>query len=324
MSKQGQPTAAAWDTWIQRHHGSILQGAGWADFLAQQGHTLFYESAKNYAWLAQQQEVPSGHYWYVPYGPIIATEADSIEALDSLTRAAREHGALFVRAEPRGLDANYLRERLRSEGWREVGEWQPAHTQVIDLTETEEQLRHGLRSGHRNAINGAARRGISVRSTTDPAEIKLLTAMMADTSKGRFIAHHAAYYEQLAQVLMPTGLARLYVAEVAGKPVASALAFDYAGVRGYAHAAAFAEGRKLQAPAVLVWQMVLDAKAAKMRQFDLWGIAPPDQPNHPWAGFSAFKAGFGGKVVSYVGTWERPLRTARYQAYRLVKMVRGR
>src|SRR2546426_4534851 len=36
--------------------------------------------------------------------------------------------------------------------------------------------------------------------------------------------------------------------------------------------------------------------------YDLWGIAPPNEPDHPWRNFTVFKAKFGGVEVHLVPT----------------------
>ena len=52
---------------------------------------------------------------------------------------------------------------------------------------------------------------------------------------------------------------------------------------------------------------------------DLWGVAPADQPDHKWAGFTAFKKSFGGREVAYPGTWDLPVRKIRYGAYQFAR-----
>ena len=56
-----------------------------------------------------------------------------------------------------------------------------------------------------------------------------------------------------------------------------------------------------------ITRALLDAHDAGIRTADLFGLAPPDEPNHPWAGFSAFKRSFGGEDVTHLGTWERDI-----------------
>jgi lipid II:glycine glycyltransferase (peptidoglycan interpeptide bridge formation enzyme) len=53
------------------------------------------------------------------------------------------------------------------------------------------------------------------------------------------------------------------------------------------------------------WSAIKSAAEAGCDDFDLWGVPPPDAPpGHPWTGIGAFKAEFGGEVVSYTGAWE--------------------
>jgi lipid II:glycine glycyltransferase (peptidoglycan interpeptide bridge formation enzyme) len=51
-------------------------------------------------------------------------------------------------------------------------------------------------------------------------------------------------------------------------------------------------------------------------------VAPEDQPNHKWAGFTAFKKSFGGREVTYPGTWDLPVKKVRYGAYQLARKAR--
>jgi lipid II:glycine glycyltransferase (peptidoglycan interpeptide bridge formation enzyme) len=53
-------------------------------------------------------------------------------------------------------------------------------------------------------------------------------------------------------------------------------------------------------PYLLQWEALRHCKAQGCRTYDLLGIAPPDAPeDHPWAGISAFKEKFGGRIVAY-------------------------
>lgn len=114
---------------------------------------------------------------------------------------------------------------------------------------------------------------------------------------------------------MKAGFATLYVAELDGLPIATSLVYDYDGARYYAHAAADYEHRKLAAGAILLVQMIVDAKRAGMQSFDFWGITTSENANHPWYGFTQFKKSFGGQQVDYAGTWDLPVKKFRYLLY---------
>ena len=51
--------------------------------------------------------------------------------------------------------------------------------------------------------------------------------------------------------------------------------------------------------------MMREARARGARRHDLWGVAPPQAgPDHPWHGVGLFKKGFGGREVTWAGSWE--------------------
>ena len=128
-------------------------------------------------------------------------------------------------------------------------------------------------------------------------------------------------------MLMPAGAASLYIAKLAGEngestPIAAAFVYDSDDTRTYAHAAASFEHRNLSAGVVVVTNFILDAKRKGLKYVDLFGIAPEDQPDHEWAGFTKFKKSFGGESVEYPGTWDVPVTSLGYRAYTLAYKAR--
>ena len=109
---------------------------------------------------------------------------------------------------------------------------------------------------------------------------------------------------------MPAGAATLFIAELHGGPIAAALAYDSADTRTYAHAALDDTHRKLSAGIPLLVTLMADAQEKGLKHVDLWGVAPADQPDHKWAGFTAFKKSFGGREIAYPGTWDLPVQQA--------------
>jgi lipid II:glycine glycyltransferase (peptidoglycan interpeptide bridge formation enzyme) len=62
------------------------------------------------------------------------------------------------------------------------------------------------------------------------------------------------------------------------------------------------------APYALQWKAMEDARAAGCLEYDLFGIPPRDDPNHPMAGLYRFKTGFGGTIIHRNGSWDYPYR----------------
>lgn len=68
---------------------------------------------------------------------------------------------------------------------------------------------------------------------------------------------------------------------------------------------------KIPVTYALQWEAIKEAKKRGCSFYNFWGIAPDENPNHPWAGLTQFKKGFGGKQIDYLPTQDL-LLTPRY------------
>ena len=307
---------AAWDRELLALNGHVLQSSGWLQVQRALGHEIRWTRGDGWQWAGAIRQGVFPRYLYVPYGP--TGNGRTADACRDIVRAAADSGLDFVRVEPTGNDALAALDVAHARAARPV---QPRCTWLLDLTVDEDGLRAGLESGHRSRINAAPRRGITVRCSDDPDEVEIFLGLqrLAGDRSG-FAGQSAPYHRTLAQVLMPLGMARLYVAEAEGTPVSASICFDFGATRYYAFSASDPErGRKLGAGPPLLWTMILDARARGATTFDFWGVLCTDQPGHPWRGFSQFKRAFGGSLLQRAGTWEIPLRHMRYRAFTLLK-----
>jgi hypothetical protein len=312
----------SWDDDLKALDGHFLQSRVWAHFQEVLSRRVVWAQSQNWMWLATMRGQKGLKYLLCSYGPTAVDSESAMGAFESLLAAAKALGCDFIRIEPQpGLEPA----RMRQMGARRIAEVQPAHTQVVDLRQSQDQLRAEMASGHRNLINGTERRGISIRISTDGKDIDEFLEMLHETAHRAHASFYPDwYYRKLIEILVP-GSAMLYVAEAESQPVAMALFYDWRGTRYYAHAAAHQQlNRRLKASVSLVWQALLDAKSAGMQRFDLWGVAPSEDPNHAYAGITKFKKAFGGQQIDYAGTWDVPLKPMKYQAYSLYRKLRGR
>ena len=312
---------ADWDAALQRMGGHFLQSTLWQRVQAALGHEVIWSRDERWMWAGAIRSGRFPRYVYLPHGPTSILGAAMIDALADSVTAARAHALDFVRAEPAGDGAGVALREIGAQPSRSI---QPHRTWVLDLTPDETVLRKGLSAGHRSAINAASRRGLTIRSSTDPADIDVFLRLQRTTAAaGRYRGQSELYHRIVAATLMPERAAALYVAEAEGEAVAAAVCFDFDATRYYAHAVSHPEiGRRLQAAAPLVWQMILDARARGARRFDFWGITPGGTPGHPWDGFSQFKRSFGGQAVERAGTWDLGVRPLRHRLYRVIARLR--
>jgi hypothetical protein len=315
-----------WDVALQRMGGHFLQSTLWQRVQLALGHEVVWARDEQWMWAGAIRAGRFPRYVYLPHGPTATSGEAMIGAFTGAVDAARARSLDFVRAEPAGAAALPALEASRATPSRSI---QPLWTWVLDLTPDEAALRRGLSAGHRGAINAAPRRGLSFHVSSDPDDIEVFLRLQEKgAAAGRFRGQEQAYHRAVARTLLPEHAGALYFADAAGEAVAAALCFDFSGIRYYAHAVSDPDaGRRLQAAAPLVWQMIIDARANGAHRFDFWGIAPPRQPDpgaeaHPWDGFTQFKRSFGGDAVMRAGTWDFGVRSWRHSLYRAAVRMR--
>ncbi|GAA1751460.1 peptidoglycan bridge formation glycyltransferase FemA/FemB family protein [Rothia terrae] len=299
---------------------NILQSSIWAKFQESNGHKVFTGSGTGWSYMATLEGGKTGRYLYCPYGPVASSASAFDEAIAELTRVARDNKCLFVRIEPTNdeifegtVPSAFLRARGYKISPRQV---QPSHTQIIDLNQDEEAILKDMKSTNRNLHRNIHKKGVTFETSQNPADLDILLKFLDETA-GRtgFNRQRDEYLKQVAKVLMPADAATLYLAKVEDEPIGAAFVYDSNDTRTYAHAATSFEHRKLSAGIPLVTNLIVDAKAKGLKYVDLFGIAPNDDPNHEWAGFTKFKKSFGGQSVEFPGTWDVPVNATGYKAY---------
>jgi len=297
---------------------NLLQSREWQHFSELEGHQTFLIEEPTFEYLAILHSAPLGNYLYCPYGPTLDTKSpnDSLElALASLKSLAQKHNAFFIRIEP---TYPFPAKQLTSLGLVKSHDLDPAHTWVLDLTQPESDLIAGIEKNKYRHWRIHEKKGITIRTSQDPADITILTNLLqAVSQRNKFNPQD----ENHLQNQLKSGFATLYIAELDHQPIAASLIYDHEGTRFYAHAAADDAHRKLAPGTSLLVQMILDAKHNGAHTFDFWGITTSEDPQHPWYGFTQYKKSFGGHQVDYAGTWDLPLHRVKYRLYQLLRRV---
>lgn len=304
----------------------FLQTSAWADFQRSLGRTVHQQSGPGWSFLAIEEKNPAGKVLYAPYGPVADTVAAFDEAVAALRALALKQRAVFVRMEPvdAGIPAADAGTLLRARGLQPApSNQQPELSWIVDLEGDFKDVLAGMKPTNRNLYRNIHKKGVTFRSSQDPEQISILLHFLHLTAaRNGFKPQSDDYLGSVARSLLPAGAGTLFVAELEGEPIAAALAYDSADTRTYAHAALDDAHRKLSAGIPLLVTLMADAKEKGLKYVDLWGVAPEDQPDHKWAGFTAFKKSFGGREVAYPGTWDLPVNKLRYGAYQLARKLR--
>jgi lipid II:glycine glycyltransferase (peptidoglycan interpeptide bridge formation enzyme) len=90
----------------------------------------------------------------------------------------------------------------------------------------------------------------------------------------------------------------------------------------YLYAGSSIEQRQLMPNYGLQWEAMRFARSNGCISYDLMGIPPDNNANHPMAGLYIFKTGFGGTHVHFSGTWDFPYDADLYRWFCLSEQMK--
>ncbi|MCL1839538.1 aminoacyltransferase [Candidatus Saccharibacteria bacterium] len=315
---------------IAKHpEANFLQSSSWGKVYELTGDQVHYlgliENDKLVGvCLAIVKPAKRGRYLEIPGGPLIDWESSSqVKAtFKSLKQLAAKENCVFIRIRPNIPDTAENQKILKQNDLHPSPMHLHAqHTVVIDLTRPEDQLLADMRRQTRYEVRRASKLNIKVTSSSETAafkefyQVQLATAKRQNfipSSEAFIIAQHEAFQNQ----------AKIYKAELDGKALAYGLILLQAPEAIYHEAASTPEGLHLPGAYALQWQVIQDAKSLGLKRYNLFGIAPPGQPHHRYAGVTTFKTGFGGTEVNYLPAHDLVVDPVKYQITKMIEIMR--
>lgn len=308
----------------------LLQSRYWARLKARFGWTpWFFEirrsagDSENLAVLSRRV-APSLTLAYVPDAPATpgdkGTPADAARGLTALGAAIAN--ALSPRPFCVRFDLPWPREAVDAGGGirKAPVDIQPPDTTIVDVTPDEDTILAGMKSRSRRNIRKSAKHGVTVRKATDASEFYRLYETTAE--RDRIAIHSADYYEAVLEEAGGGVDVELLIAEYRHIPIA-AIIVAFAGSRAvYLYGASSNEHRETMPAYALQWEAMRRAKSRGCMEYDLFGIPPSDDPDHPMHGLYQFKTGFGGRIVHRAGCWDYPAKPNHYSMYREAERAR--
>ena len=256
-----------------------------------------------------------GRYLEIPCGPLcdwgnIAVAREIIERIAEIGRAEK---CVFVRVRPqlRAESANLaLMSRLGLK--RAPMHLAAEHTVILDLTRSTETLLSEMRRQTRYEVRRAAKLGITVTKGNTKADFEEFHAVQATTAKRQNFVPPSLDTLMAEREAFQDNIWIYKALDEQAKPIAYGLIIRGGREGDYYEAASTELNRKLPGAYALLWQVIQDLKGAGCERFNLWGIAPPGEPGHRYAGVTTFKTGFGGEIVEYVPAQDLILSHVRY------------
>ncbi len=159
------------------------------------------------------------------------------------------------------------------------------------------------------------RRGVNVRHGK-ASDLDIWMKLYEQTARRNEIVYHdRRFFEALLVQRCHDATVHLLIAEKQSIPLAAMFLSISADRATYLYGASSDEGRSLMAPYALQWTAIKESKQHSCHSYDLFGIAPGPNPEHPLYGLYRFKAGFGGEMIHRQGSWDYPYDSRSYGYY---------
>ena len=307
---------------------NIFQSKYWEEFKLQNGYEKSYWTDNI---LILQKNLPFGRS--LLYSPLVDQNQLKEINKENFQKKIKEIGlannSIFYRLEldiPKS-DKSPLSKKFFAKAFEEM---QPEDTLVIDLTKDLSEILAEMKQKGRYNLKIAQKNQINISSTSQKgAELDEFYSLYSKTAKRHNISRrNKKYFDDLIEILGQNSYSSIYTANIKiddqNFTLASAI-IVYTGDKAiYMFGSSSDEYKNLMAPYLLHWQIINDAKNQGFKQYDFFGIAPDDDPKHPWAGVTRFKKQFGGTELSIFGSYDLILKPLEYQLFKIAEKIRRR
>lgn len=232
----------------------------------------------------------------LPFSIIKIQRPASPLPLAKIKQLMRQRRSFLVKLEP--LIANDAPPEYRHDSWPLL----PTKTVQIDLIKSEKQLWQAINKKTRKCIQKAQAKNLT---------IKQLNNSTRDYFYQNFQKFGKGYVPPPKEfkALVTAFGQNAWLLTVGG--LAGALILIHNPIAYYYYAFSSPAARKVFAQHLLVWEAIKRAKKAGRRIFDFEGVEDKRYRfTRQWRGFSHFKKSFGGKEITYPGSfshWRWPL-----------------
>lgn len=317
-----------WNRTISEANGSFLQALEWGQFQESLGRRTLRLSTSSFQALLVRHDLPFGKsYLYCPRGPLLqepqpseASDKALSDFLEAVTAIQQQERSVFLKIEPQWENAEESIALLRAHGFiRSQEEIQPSQTPILDISQPEDAILDHMKKKTRYSVRLGARKGVTVRRLSPQAHDDFLELLGETAKRNRFRTHPRAYYKKMLESFQgedqAAPVAELWGAEYEGHLLAANLVLLWGKRATWLHGASSSTHRDLMGPYILHWETIKEVRIRGYQEYDLWGISGR------WPGVTHFKKGFGGEMVTYVGSYDLVLNRPWYLAYRLARRI---
>lgn len=311
---------------------TFCQSWNWGDFNQSMGDKVWrfgiFENEKLIG-VAQVLKIVArrGSFLFVPHGPLIK-EGDKQEIiktlLEELKRMAKGEGVAFIRFSP-------ILEVKESNIFKDLGfrnapiHMHPELTWELDISLSEEDILRGMRKTTRYLVKNAEKNeDVEIVKGIDDEALKYFQEVYLETAgRQSFTPFSSNYLRKEIDAFKEDSQIMIFTGKYKGEVVSSAIIVYHSGIGFYHQGASSLKYPKIPVSYLLQWEAIKEAKNRGCKLYNFWGVIPEGVKNHPWAGLSLFKKGFGGSEKEYVKTQDYVLSNKYWITY-IIEQIRRR
>ncbi len=248
---------------------------------------------------------------YLPRSPF-----PSKQTLDFLGDYSQKHNIISVKLEP--YTNKELKITSRFPLIKSKSPIFPEWTQIIDLKQNEEQLLKKMKPKTRYNLRLAQKKGVSVKEQSDEQGFEIFLRLYFATTKRQNYYGHDINYHRAIWSHLKLKIAHLLIASYQDIPLAAYELFHFKNGLYYVYGGSSEQHRNVMAAQLIMWESIKFGQKVGAKYLDMWGsLEPSYSPKHPWAGFTRFKEGYGGKFVKLVGSYDLVVNEIAYKIFAL-------
>ncbi|HEX9664904.1 MAG TPA: peptidoglycan bridge formation glycyltransferase FemA/FemB family protein, partial [Patescibacteria group bacterium] len=185
---------------------------------------------------------------------------------------------------------------------------------LLDINKSEDELLANMRKTTRNLIRKAIKENVKITRSNQLADLETFLKLHQLTVKRHnFTPYTDQYFKEQVKAFQAEGQVMIFNASHQGKPLASAVIMFYGEMAFYHHGASVMS--KIPASHLIQWAAIKEAQKRNCRFYNFWGIYEGRKKNHPFAGISLFKKGFGGRQKQLLPCQDLPLNKKYFINY---------
>ena len=317
---------------------TFLQSWDWGEFQKKMGNKVWRLGVYDkddliLSSLVVKINARRGAFLFLPHGPVIKEGKESLKEegfkvlLNGLKKISETEKPVFIRISPVWERNRNNKEIFEHFGFRRAPiHMHPEETWELDTKLSEKDLLMGMRKTTRYLIRkGEKDRQLEIFQSHEIKDINVFNELYGRVvNRHHFIPFSLDYISKEFSLFDSGNHISVFLGKYKGEVVSSAIVVFWQGIAFYHHGASSLKYSKIPVSYLLQWEVIKEAKRRGCNSYNFWGIAPESSSkNHPWAGLTLFKKGFGGHGKKYVETQDLIL-SQRYWINWMIEKARKR